>query len=231
MKIDIIYRCCNNETPGTQLKSIRPVWFNKLNCLSSFLHSIEINADKIGDVIFLHDGPKGILYHSIPKQFKTIDINNQNNLTSLLKTFEIADNLQNNLYFVEDDYLHLPHSISTIYHGTNNFQLVTGYDHLDRYTRLDDVTKGKEYIAFSKKTNCHWRTAESTCCTWSCTRELWNSAMRSYARKFELNDRLLFRSLNFDHNIRLWTPILGVSTQVDQNLSPGIDWEQFNNTL
>jgi hypothetical protein len=221
--IDIIYRCCNAEVDGN-FKWIRPNFFDKIKCLNTFLKSVDHCSDVIGKVIFLHDGSKGRLYDNIPKNFEIIEVNYRDNEKSLLETFKIADKLDKHIYFVEDDYLHLEKSIYTIYNGVLNFKLVTGYDHLDRYTRTDDITTGKDYVAFSKKTNSHWRTCESTCCTWACTRELWNNNMREAAYRFKLQDRSLFRYLTTEKNIRLWNPIPAVTTQVDQNLSPSIDW-------
>jgi hypothetical protein len=224
--IDIIYRCCNAEVEGN-FKWIRPNFFDKIKCLNTFLKSVEHCSNVINKVIFLHDGPKGRLYENIPKKFEIIEVDYRDNEKSLLETFKIADNLDKHIYFIEDDYLHLEKSIDTIYNGVLNFKLVTGYDHLDRYTRTDDITMGKDYIAFSKKTNSHWRTCESTCCTWACTRDLWNSTMKNAAYNFKLQDRDLFRYLTIEKNIRLWNPIPGVITQVDQNLSPGINWKDL----
>jgi hypothetical protein len=224
--IDIIYRCCNAEVEGN-FKWIRPNFFDKIKCLNTFLNSVEHCSSVINKVIFLHDGPKGRLYENIPKKFEIIEVDYRDNEKSLLETFKIADSLNKHIYFIEDDYLHLEKSIDTIYNGVLNFKLVTGYDHLDRYTRTDDITMGKDYIAFSKKTNSHWRTCESTCCTWACTRDLWNSTMKEAAYNFKLQDRDLFRYLITKKNIRLWNPIPGVITQVDQNLSPGINWNNI----
>jgi hypothetical protein len=226
MKLDIIYRCCEAEVVPP-FKYIRPDWFDKIKCLNTFLNSVDKNIEFIGEVIFVHDGPKGKLYNNIPKTFKIVDIDYQNNEKCLYETFKIADMLSNNIYFIEDDYLHLQNSIEIISKGVNAFKLVTGYDHLDRYTRSDDLTLGKEYVAFSKKTNRHWRTAESTCCSWACTRTIWESTIKQYVYKYGLNDRDLFRSLYKEKDIRLWTPIPGVITQVDQNMSPGIDWKNL----
>jgi hypothetical protein len=225
-KLDIIYRSCELEV-DQPFKPIRPHWFDKLNCLKTFLESVDNCKEYINSVTFLHDGPKNTLFKNIPSKYEIITIDVQNNEKCLLQSFEIANTLKNNIYFVEDDYLHLKHSIGAIFHGVQAFKLVTGYDHLDRYLRQDDITRGKEFIAFSKKTNCHWRTTESTCCTWACTRELWNSVLKDAVFKFKLNDRDLFRSMYLDNNIRLWTPIPGVTTQVDMSLSPGIDWSKI----
>jgi hypothetical protein len=129
------------------------------------------------------------------------------------------------IYFVEDDYLHLDKSINVIFNGVKHFNLVNGYDHLDRYIRDDDLTKDKESIAFLNSTNCHWRTSESTCCTWASTRKMWN-LIKASARHYKLEDRKFFRNL-LKNNIRLWVPMPGVTTQVDDKLSPGIDWEKI----
>jgi hypothetical protein len=230
MSLDVIYRCCNSEV-NPPFKWVRPEWFDKIACLKSFLNSINECKSYINKVIFIHDGPTGELYNNIPKNYETICINYKNNEKSLLETFKVADELKNNIYFVEDDYLHLPHSVQYISQGVENFKLVTGYDHLDRYKRTDDITFGKECVAFSQKTNCHWRSAESTCCTWATTRELWRGVVGKYAKDYKLQDRELFRNLYTKEHIRLWTPIPAVTTQVDINLSPGIDWYKFQSTI
>lgn len=225
MKMDIIYRCCEAEVQPP-FKFIRPQWFSKFKCLETFLNAVDYAKDYIGNIVFLHDGERGDLYKKIPSTYNIEFINVKNNEKSLLQTFDIADTLTNDLiYFVEDDYLHLPQSIKTIFHGAVHFNLVNGYDHLDRYIRTDDLTKDKESIAFLKSTNCHWRTSESTCCTWASTRDMWNTVKES-ARHYKLEDRKFFRNL-YKNNIRLWVPMPGVTTQVDDKLSPGIDWEKI----
>jgi hypothetical protein len=225
MKMDIIYRCCESEVKPP-FKHIRPKWFNKIKCLETFLISIKNASDIINNVTFLHDGPTGELYNNIPKDFKIECVDYRNNEKSLLRTFDIADSLNSDyIYFVEDDYLHLEKSIRIIYEGVKKLKLVNGYDHLDRYIRDDDLSKDKESITFLEETNCHWRTVESTCCTWACTRNMWNDIKES-ARYYKLEDRKFFRNL-IKNGVRLWTPIPGVTTQVDDKLSPSIDWSKL----
>jgi len=226
MKLDIIYRCYNKEVEGN-FKDIRPPWFNKIKCLETFVNAVEYAQDSIGKVIFLHDGPKGRLFDSIPSKFEIVCINHLDDGKSLMEAHNIADNLNNHIYFAEDDYIHLKESIQVVYDGLNQFKLLTPYDHLDRYIRTDDITYGKEFIAFSKKTNRHWRTAESTCNTWASTREMWNGPLGELAKYYRPKDRELFRALYQEHNIRLWNPIPGVTTQVDQRMSPGVDWQNI----
>lgn len=230
MKLDIIYRCCNAEVDTRQLRDIRPPWFDKINCLRAFLDSVERHKEYVNRLIFLYDGPKGRLYDNIPLEYETVCIDHQDNEKSLMESFEIADTLKENIYFIEDDYMHLAQSIKTIALGVQNFKLVTGYDHLDRYRRGDDITLGKDYVAFSNKTNCHWRTCESTCCTWATTQNDWKEIMAPMARSYKLNDRELFRNIYVEYSLRLWNPIPAVTTQVDHALAPGIDWKAVNDT-
>jgi len=234
MKLDIIYRCYNAEVskPGDadyvpSTGRNRPIWYNKFKCLETFVTAIKNANDIVNKVIFLHDGPKGKFYDSIPAQYEVVCINQLTDGGSLAEAHKIADELSNHIYFAEDDYLHLPNSVRVVYDGLEPFKLVTPYDHLHRYVNDDDITKGKDYIAFSKKTNCHWRTSESTCNTWATTREMWNSTVGQLAKQFRPHDRDFFRTLYTQHNIRLWNPIPGVTTQVDENMSPGIDWEKI----
>lgn len=229
-----IYRCCEAETHPSQFKHIRPEWFCKKKSFKSFWES----AQSAGcEVKILHDGDDGELLRYIRSITNIIPhkIRAKSNLHSLMQTFDMASDAFNNgydnVYFIEDDYLHTTEAVDVIFKAVENFKLVTGFDHLDRYIRNDDISFGKEYIAFSTKTNRHWRTAESTTCTWACTKSLWNDYLEDAARKHALEDRKLFRDL-YNNNIRLWTPIPGVSTTIDINtFSPGINWARLNMSI
>ena len=235
MKSLVIYRCCDAELEVNEFKSVRPNWFNKLNCFKSYWDEYTRNPG-LFDFIVLHDGPKKQFYDYIAsKTSNIVKIDSRSNNTSLYKTFDIADRgFEDESYkcvhFIEDDFIARPGFLMAVQKATERFGLATGFDHLDRYKRTDDITLGKDYVAFLKATNCHWRTAESTTCTWSCTKEAWNFIMPT-VHKHGLQDRELFRDL-YSQNIRLWTPLPGFSTTLDVNtLSPGIDWKQVNDLI
>jgi hypothetical protein len=133
------------------------------------------------------------------------------------------------VYFVEDDYLHLPYSLSLIQEGVDRFNLVTGYDHTDRYTRIDDVSFQQESIVLGS--TCHWRTAESTTCTWATRGGEWGEKIVNIAKQYLLEDRAFFRHL-INSQIRLYTPIPGCTTHMNANqLSPFTNWQAFNDLL
>src|SRR6185369_12150320 len=133
--------------------------------------------------------------------FSLFKIHENDNGASLLTAFAAANSICRSpeskeavIYFLEDDYLHLPRGIHDIYHGAKCFGLVTGYDHYDRYRTTDDVTNKCECIAFNEETHSHWRSAESTTCTWAVTSEMWK-VLGETAYAFGLDDRGFFRAL------------------------------------
>jgi hypothetical protein len=130
------------------------------------------------------------------------------------------------VYMVEDDYLHTVDALDCIYLGAKKFGLVTGFDCMDRYTRDDDVTSGKDFIYFHE--GKHWRTAESTTNTWAASSDMM-SRILPYAVHYGTYDRVMFRHMYYQEGIRIHQPMTGVSCHVHEGLmSPGVDWELVN---
>lgn len=225
--LNIVYRFCDLETDGN-IRDIRPRWYSKLNCLKSFLQSVEQSREHIDNLVFVYDGDGGPQFDLIPKEFEIVKIPDRSNIGSLRKQLDVATQLGGNIYYVEDDYLHLPDSIRKIDLALPRLKLINGYDHLDRYTRTDDIDYEKK-IVFDYPSNTHWRTAEATCCTYAVESELFKR-LDPIIRHFGLLDRDLFRYLH-GQGVPLYTAIPGLTTQVDINLSPGIDWEGFNKQM
>jgi hypothetical protein len=212
-KLDIIYRGCNLENPAEPLRPGRPYGFDKTECFYTLHRAINF-SNKIGNIYIIIDGDKGYLSDYIESLgYDIIYINKKSNKYSLNYCYEFANILQdcNNIYFIEDDYWHTENSLNTINEGVNSFGLVTGYDHMDRYTQADDITYGKETIKISEK--YYWRTAESTTCSWAASKNIYNQ-ISDIAIEELLEDRNFFRRLIIEKNIRLHTPIPAVSTHV-----------------
>ena len=161
--LNIIYRLCEAEADGN-IRDIRPSWYSKQKCLKSFLDAVEFAGDQVGRVIFVHDGDGDILFNLIPKKYEIVKIHVKNNLASLNKTFDIADEIGGSIYFVEDDYLHKPESILEIAKALPELKLVTGYDHSEKHTRRYH----NEYnFDIFKRNSGIWETAEFACCTYA----------------------------------------------------------------
>ena len=232
MKIDIIYRCCETDTRGPA----RPKYFSKLNCLNNMLDVFKYADRPKGievDIIALHDGPIGPLHEQLEYCDVTIEkINVNDNAKSLELSLNLGAGLPETdiIYFLEDDYLHTDDAVSVLVEGfevsskVNSSNIITGYDHPDRYTRSDDVDRGQTHLFLGKLR--HWRTGESTTCTWATTQKSFlEDKICENALKFGLNDRELFRYLRTQGTI-LFTPIHCASTHCHEPfLSPFINWE------
>lgn len=163
-------------------------------------------------------------------------INHEDNNSSYLESIKIANDLINKeninsnvknydfVYFVEDDYLHKENwdyylvegfKILKEYTEQNQNNLIPGivslYDHPDRYTRVDDQTLGLESILIREYS--HWRTAESTTCTWGTSKEIFNKIYQDIIT-YGIRDREFFRHLYQEYALRLITPIPGIATHL-----------------
>lgn len=224
MKIDIIYRGCGGDTHA------RPSWFDKRLCYKSVWDMTDSDPSTFSMHVF-YDGASSPLLEYIKGMrvadsaiYETTRNANDDNYYSIYLAYEYADKLTGDwIYFVEDDYLHTPDAARVMLEGANKFELLSLYDHLDRYTRSDDITTGKETVALTS--SCHWRTAESTCSTWACSRKLWNDIKRM-AKSHGPNDRSFFYEL-IKNNVRLWTPIPARSTHCMKGyMSPVVNWDE-----
>jgi len=228
MKIDIIYRCCGKETWPNDIRSSRPTWFNKQRCYKSVWDMTQ-NDPSTFSMHVIYDGERSPLLDYIEGMRvsdSAIYKVNKGGYESINDQWDLADKLTGDwIYFCEDDYLHAPDSSRVMVEGALRFELISLYDHLDRYTRNDDRTTGKETVALTN--SCHWRTAESTCCTYAVSRNTWGQ-IKDAAWKHGPNDRSFFYEL-IERDVRLWTPILARSTHcVKGYMSPLVDWESID---
>ncbi len=226
MKIDIIYRCCGGDTHG----SGRPSWFDKRLCYKSVWDMTQNDPSVFSMHVIYDCGPFEETRSPLLDYIEGMRVSDgaiykvkYGNYDSMNDQWNLADKLTGDwIYFCEDDYLHTSDAARVMVEGAMRFYLLSLYDHLDRYTRTDDLTTGKETVALS--TSCHWRTAESTCSTWACSRKMW-SEIRDLAIKFGHNDRSFFYAL-IERGIRLWTPIPARSTHCMKGyMSPMVDWD------
>jgi hypothetical protein len=231
--MDIIVRLCENEII-TPVRSIRPEWYDKLLCIKSLFQSIENARPWITSVTLIHDGASGPLLDSIASSgYTLIKLDAGNNEACLQVAYWIADQLSNDLCFVEDDYLHLPNSMQVMAAALPRFGLISGYDNPDRYTLTDDIEYTRD-VAWDEPSQKHWRTAESNCATYAISRDIWNQFSQK-VKSFGILDRPMFRWFH-SIGIPLWTPLPGVYTHCQQRgiqsgLSHGVDWQSVNNDL
>lgn len=148
-----------------------------------------------------------------------------------LKTFKDDDVV----YFLEDDYLHLPGSENAILEGIAIADYVSLYDHNDKY--IPGVQGGNPFIdtdggevtkVFRTKSH-HWKLTNSTTMTFATTiQQLREDApiWQHFTTGAHPNDFQCFLKLR-DYGRSLITPLPGLSTHCEpQWASPGIDWSR-----
>lgn len=209
--LTVIYRLCELDAK----EQFRPEGFSKMEALDNFLDTFG-GLDDV-KLIFVHDGPEGALASYIKKHSKIyphqfVKIFANSNLGSLLSCFDVCiEDVQTEfVYFCEDDYYHHTYADKHLMDGLKSFpdSIVSLYDHPDRYTRNDDI--GTVEVKLAKLG--HWRTAESTTCTWATSTKFFKEILHKPAKIAGLNDRDFFRGIYAQDGIRLYTSIPGYST-------------------
>lgn len=170
--LHIIYRAA----PGGNRKT-RPPWFTKWLCLGSFLRAVEEMAPDGVDITFVCDGllPPEVAA-TMTRYGKVQVLDGLGNSRSYLHALELATDPSRSgrdcIYFVEDDYLHLPGALSTLAAALADAQpgsYFTLYDHPDRYARTDDLrSRGRAAELLGGR---HWLRVESTNMTFATTVE------------------------------------------------------------
>jgi len=230
----VVYRACNAEADGKNFKPDRPEWFSKKSCFKSLLTAMDFHQGEGDKLVIIFDGDPNTEYAKILKENATefVNVNYQNGPLVLMASLEYAKNNyldQEHIYFIEDDYLHHYDAMKILREGMRKYgrkHPITLYDHLDRYTRDDDITKDKESILISDST--HWRTSESTTCTICLHRDMLNKTYDDF-RSFQFQDRELFRYLISEYNIRVLTSLPGRATHVNKYFfAPFTDWKEIN---
>jgi hypothetical protein len=140
---------------------------NNKNCLENFLRefpadSIEIVADHVEDLTMNWLA----MYH-----FKNVHRTNLGNTGSFWFAYKLAMELPavENVYFVENDYIHRPNSMKILREGLEIADYITLYDHPDKYQDgfNPQVKNGAEKSKIFLTKSSHWKITNSTTMTFA----------------------------------------------------------------
>lgn len=190
--------------------------------------AIEMVDDSSGDV-FISKMQKILSSFKIPHKINKINV--RSNAQSLRTCYDIASNSKADvIYFVEDDYMHLPLEISAVMAAYDNKILGHGQfcvhptDYPDRYVKLYP-----SYIFTSP--HCHWRSIASTTGTFYITAQLFKKHKEKFYGFADFNakkigggeDATLNRIFETDPCI---SPIPSLAAHLnDDTLPPIVDWK------
>lgn len=155
MSFRVIYRICDKK-PNTQ------TGISKLNCLINFYENVGLDKDST----IIADGCTPELTARLKEFDSELIEMNQGSTGSLKKAFELALDMDDEdiIYFVEDDFLHLPLAKVYLMEGLERVHYVSLYDHPDKYIRGPNpyVTEfGEQTRVFLTKSS-HWKFTNST---------------------------------------------------------------------
>lgn len=230
--IRVFLRTCYHSPNQDLPNRSRPAWFDKEKC---FWNIVKTYNQSLANVTVIYDEHFGKdntdNYFHYLNCFERININEGTEAGSFLKTMDYILSLglpdETIIYFLEDDYLHLPNWCEALIEGLSlpGVDYISGLDHGDKYRDYPDLV-AKLFVSKSY----HWRTTPSTTNTFACKL----STLRQDAeihRKYSENLKI-----TQDHNKfvdlcgrgrTLVTSIPGFSTHcVPGDLSPIIDWEK-----
>ena len=231
--INIIYRISD---AGYQKE--KPEYINNKNCLK--------NASKV----FQDDCSWTVIADNVSPATKSMIESYQSNIDyvsvghgagtfnlALDKALKLED--EDVVYFIENDYLHLPNSHKAIVDGLRFTDYVTLYDHPDKY--IDPQSGGNPYCeggAENTRLYCgkvsHWKLTNSTTMTFASkvkTLKADEAILRKYTSSTTPNDFRMFLDLAKEGR-KLSSPVPSYSTHGECVwLAPLFDWSSAVNPI
>jgi len=214
---------------------VKPEYINNENCLKNFCN---VFFDNIHDINILADNCSEPTIQMIKKYIDPINIEKVSvghgaGTFNLALTKALKENDDEIIYFVENDYLHIPLSPIILKEGFNTgASYVALYDHPDKYIDGANplVEDGGEVTRLMLSKSCHWKLTNSTTMTFAAkvkTLKEDESVLRSFTQGSYPKDFDMFLALR-DKGRGLVTPLPGYSTHGETAwLSPLTDWSKI----
>jgi hypothetical protein len=203
-------------------------------CLRNFLRVFQPSRD---DLIIIADNVGEVTWQMVNALHpNTVRTSLHNTGSWRYAAFEIAAKRSPDdqvIYFVEDDYLHLPGSRKVLLEGIAIADYVSLYDHKDKYLNAREggpnpfIEYGGELTRVVRTASAHWKLSSSTTMTFATTvkvlredQDVWNRHTQgSYPNEFHAFLELARKSR------RLVTPVPSYSTHCEPAFAaPGVDW-------
>ena len=232
----IYYRISNNSYNKVKLQHAI-----KQYCLSNFISEfdtannyIHIIADNVTDaelIDFLTDTVNN--HDKIDIEYTSLS--NAQSFKYIFNKALLLDDIES-VYFVEDDYLHLPNSYLSIEEALLISSYVTLYDHPDKYVNHKDggdnpfIEDGGEITRVVLTKSTHWKLTNSTTMTFASKVETLKQDVDIWMKHLTTdhpNDFIAFLDLR-SIGRTLLSPIPGMSTHCETKyLSTLTDWQQI----
>jgi len=225
-KIEVFSRHCLFSSISQHKK--RLPGFSHEICYRNLLATVDLTQ---ANLTFLLDIARGAKEHHFLSKEKVIEISEGTESGAFLRLLEHVEALplhpETILYFVEDDYLHLPGWVQVLREGLQipGVDYVTLYDHRDKYTApAYEHLKSRLFCTSS----CHWRTTPSTTQTFALRFKTLLRDIKIH-RKYSMHRKISADHAKFLHLEKqgrvLVSSIPGWATHVEEGLtSPCVQW-------
>lgn len=181
-------------------------------CLQSFLST---KPEKIIFLLDSYDDRSLFEPHG-----EIINCTGLGNLGTFQKQIEVASNIDDDVFFVEDDYLWLPDTFKHIKEAIKTLDFVSPYDHPGHYLepRFD---KHYEMTLIEGRT---YREAPSNTLTFAMRSEIAKKTTTTMLR-FGTSDHPMFEYLRKDMYLRIWNPVPSFATHLVNGMeAPNVNW-------
>ena len=213
-----------------------------------FLHFI--NIFKNNDIYVFADNVDEELYNFLTSNYNPTKIFriSLGNAPSFMYCVDFAINnfnINEKIYFAEDDYIYRTTAPQIIEEGLNIADYSSGYDHPDKYINHNEggpnpfIANGGELTRVLITNNSHWKLTNSCCMTFATTVKIIKEDYNIYKNNINGNniyDFRIFCDLHRYKNRKLVSCIPAVSTHGEvEYLSKFINWDKefldsFNNS-
>jgi len=156
---------------------------------------------------------------------EVVEINAHNKNASLLTAYDVAIKMDDNILFIEDDYLWVDNTITLIEKALETLSVLSPYDHPAHY--IEDRFDHKFEIKLIGTQT--YRTCPSNTHTFAIRNEVLKQNIEMM-RRFGVSDHEMFTELN--KSAQLWCSVPSFATHLASGcLAPNRDWAQVANLL
>jgi hypothetical protein len=211
----IIYRVCPFKPDNVPLFHSDDKWKLVEMCHNSFLKA---GASQYPITYIIDSVDWGKIFM---RWGEIVEINTHNKVASLKTAYEVASKMDDDILFVEDDYLWRPDTVPLIELALKHLPVLSPYDHPGHYTE-DRFDHKYEIKLIGNQT---YRTCPSNTHTFSIQNKVFHDNY-DMMYKFGVEDHAMFTELN--KVAQLWCPMPTFATHLATGcISPNVDWKQF----
>lgn len=182
-------------------------------CNESFLQAGECNR-----IYMLDRCPTE--YHEYFHQYGNVFDGSWGKKESLWEAYRVAMTNNDNILFLEDDYLWRPDTLGSLESAVNHFGMVSPYDHPDHYMKDE-----KSMVEAYELDGLTYRFCQTNTHTFAVRHEIFSTHIDAFY--YGLHDWQMFMKLYFE-GVRLYAPMYSFATHlVEGKLAPNVDWSSL----